>query len=525
MKSFYFIHQAPDLMALRAQLADPACGGYVSFEGLVRNNNEGQQVHRLEYEAFEELAVKEGQRIVDEALRRFGVQRAMCVHRLGALDIGGLAVWVGVSAGHRGEAFAACRYIIDEVKHRVPIWKKEHYLSGDSGWVNCERCAVASVPDADAADDHHHRSHAHSAPQRSPTALRFDYSRQMSLPEVGAEGQKRLAAARVLVIGAGGLGVPVLTYLAGAGIGTLGIADADVVDASNLHRQTLYQLADVGAPKAQLATQRLRSLNPEITLRAHSERMTSANIEAVLDGYDIVVDCTDNFSAKFLINDAAVRLKKHAIFASIYQYEGQLQVYRADADGACLRCLWPEATRDGLVGNCAEAGVLGPVPGVLGSLQALEVLKLLLRLPGQLREEILLLDLLTLQQQKIRTTRAADCDHSGTGQLIAQGGEHELNFSDLAQAVKAGYRIVDIREAQEIEEQPLAAENVLNIPTGVLLADPSVLSAAENYLLVCARGARSQSAVDRLRHQGVSNAFSLAGGVRSLCSVQSAITR
>jgi adenylyltransferase/sulfurtransferase len=153
IQSFYFADAAIDPSALRKQLADPSCGGFVSFEGWVRNNNEGHNVTQLEYEAFVDLAVKEGTRIVNEAIQAFGVAQAACVHRVGALAIGDVAVWVGVSSGHRDEAFKACRYIIDEVKHRVPIWKKEHYVSGDSGWVNCERCA-------EHADEHTH-SHTH----------------------------------------------------------------------------------------------------------------------------------------------------------------------------------------------------------------------------------------------------------------------------------------------------------------------------------------------------------------------------
>jgi molybdopterin synthase catalytic subunit len=143
MNAFRFSRVTIDGAALRAELGDPASGGFAAFEGWVRNHNEGRDVRRLEYEAFEELAVKEGQRIVRAAVDRFGVAHALCVHRVGALEIGELAVWVGVSSGHRGEAFDACRYIIDEVKHRLPIWKKEHYMTGNSGWVNCERCAEA----------------------------------------------------------------------------------------------------------------------------------------------------------------------------------------------------------------------------------------------------------------------------------------------------------------------------------------------------------------------------------------------
>jgi molybdopterin synthase catalytic subunit len=161
MAVFRFTSTPIECEPLRAALADPACGGYASFEGWVRDSNEGQRVRALEYEAFEALAVREGERIVAEAVARFGVAHAACAHRIGQLDVGELAVWVGVSAAHRDEAFRACRYIIDEVKHRLPIWKKEHYLNGDSGWVNCERCAQPAVDPREEAH-HHHRAHEHS---------------------------------------------------------------------------------------------------------------------------------------------------------------------------------------------------------------------------------------------------------------------------------------------------------------------------------------------------------------------------
>ena len=192
MTTFRFSTEPLDILALRTELQGAAAGGYSSFEGWVRNHNEGRQVRRLEYEAFEALAVKEGERIVAEALARFGVERAACVHRVGSLEIGDIAVWVGVSARHRHEAFLACRYIIDAVKHRVPIWKKEHYLDGDSGWVNCERCAAAAPP----PDDHgaactQHPEHGHHHTQVANRLPEPDYSRQIVLPEVGTTGQRR----------------------------------------------------------------------------------------------------------------------------------------------------------------------------------------------------------------------------------------------------------------------------------------------------------------------------------------------
>jgi sulfur-carrier protein adenylyltransferase/sulfurtransferase len=348
----------------------------------------------------------------------------------------------------------------------------------------------------------------------SPVA-RPDYSRQIALRDVGEAGQAKLRAARVLVIGAGGLGVPVLTYLAGAGVGTLGIVDGDTLDASNLHRQTLYSLGDVGEPKARLAAERLRALNPEVNARTHLERFTVCNAASLLADYDLVVECSDNFATKFLVNDAAVMTHKPAIFASVYQYEGQLQVYRADDDSACLRCLWPEATRDGLVGNCAEAGVLGPVPGVLGSLQALEALKLLLGLPG-LTNEMVLLDLLTLEQRKLRTVRRADCNHESRVLETTAAPTLEVTFATLDPAVGEGFKVIDIREPDEVTTAPITRAPATHIPLARLLASSDGLKRNERYLLVCARGARSRAAVEHLRERGFTQAYSLKGGLAAL---------
>jgi sulfur-carrier protein adenylyltransferase/sulfurtransferase len=524
MKTFGFSHSPIDPQSLRVALEDPAAGGYAAFEGWVRNHNEGHAVTRLDYEAFEALANKEGERIVQEAIERFGVVKAACVHRIGSLAIGDMAVWVGVSSRHRAEAFAACRYIIDEVKHRVPIWKKEHYVTGDSGWVNCERCAAHEGVGRGARGAGQNGLtrliQTRSAPSVSTQAPRpepraqADYSRQIALRAVGPAGQAKLRAARVLVIGAGGLGVPVLTYLAGAGVGTLGIVDGDTLDASNLHRQTLYSLADIGKPKATLAAERLHALNPEVNVRAHLERFTAANALALTTDYDLVVECSDNFATKFLANDAALAARKPAIFASVYQYEGQLQVYRPTDDCACLRCLWPEATRDGLVGNCAEAGVLGPVPGVLGSLQALEALKLLLGLPG-LTNEIVLLDLLTLEQRKLRTPRRMDCDHARRI-TVAPPANLEVRFTNLQSAAEAGFKIIDVRDPEEVSRLPIRHTPSQHIPLATLLASHDELDRNEPYLLICARGTRSRAAAEHLRECGFGAAYSLQGGLTGL---------
>lgn len=539
MRAFEFSDRALDLAALHGTVKDVTCGGYASFEGWVRDHNDGRRVRHLEYEAYQELAVKEGERIVEEAIRRFGVTRARCVHRVGDLALGDLAVWVGVSSAHRGEAFAACRYIIDEVKHRVPIWKKEHYVDGDSGWVNCERCAAAVTESATHAhhdhdpdhQNHHHHHHHHdhgdrhdaaqAAVSAHPAGLpRPDYSRQMVLREVGAAGQARLRAARVLVIGAGGLGAPVLTYLAGAGIGTLGVIDGDVIDASNLHRQTLFTMADLGRAKALVAAERLRAQNPEVDVRPFVERADRTRLPALAEGYDVLVDCSDNFSTRFVVNDVAVSLGKAAVLASIYQYEGQLQVLTAGS--SCLRCVWPDATRDGTVGNCAEAGVLGPVPGVLGSLQAVEVLKLLLGLPSPARDAVVLVDLMTLETRRLiarrnhecsgACVRVAEAERIAAGTPAATAADVEADITLLDGAERARYVVVDLRDGQEVAAAPAPGPTV-HLPLARLLENPHQLDAGGRYLLLCARGSRSRAAALALREAGFRSVWSLRGGL------------
>jgi sulfur-carrier protein adenylyltransferase/sulfurtransferase len=517
MNFFSFTTTAIDTEAERQRVVDPACGGYASFEGWVRDHNEGQQVRHLEYEAFELLATKEGERILAAAVERFGVEHAACVHRVGDLQLGEMAVWVGVSARHRQEAFLACRYIIDEVKHRVPIWKKEHYVNGDSGWVNCERCAA--VPQDHDHDHHHDQAVAHPQAQPAATRSTADYSRQQALKEVGETGQAKLRAARVLVIGAGGLGVPVLSYLAGAGIGRIGIVDGDRLEASNLHRQPLYSFASVGQPKAQLAAERLRALNPDVDVQTYGLRLTARNAADVVAGWDLVIDCTDNFSTKFLINDVCVSARKPAILSSIYQYEGQLQVIRPDTQGACLRCIWPEATRDGLVGNCAEAGVLGPVPGVFGSLQALEALKILLGLPGQLGDELLVMDLLTLQVSRMKARRASACAAGPCTRIPAVPGAEtqlQVRFESLDRAQAAGYTVIDIREPDEVADEPAPGTDIRLMPMQQLLRADLALPRNGKYLLVCASGRRSLAAAQTLHERGFEQVASLTGGVTAL---------
>jgi adenylyltransferase/sulfurtransferase len=508
MKHFSLSSTAVDVAQLHAVLQHPGSGGFCTFEGWVRNSNEGREVDGLEYEAYAELAIAEGERIVGEALARYGVNAAHCMHRTGHLKVGDLAVWIGVASAHRDEAFRACRYIIDEVKHRLPIWKKEHYLDGDTAWVACA---------------HTHRAHEHehlpAHEHASEPPFVPDYSRQTRLRDVGETGQAKLAAARVLVIGAGGLGCPVLAYLAGAGVGTLGIVDGDRLDASNLHRQTLYDARDIGELKVQLAAKRIAALNPTITVQTFAEPLHAGNAADVFAQFDLVVECSDDMRSRYLCNDAAVLTSTPLILASVYQYEGQLQVVTAKPDAPCLRCLWPQQPAPGVAGSCVESGVLGPVAGVLGAMQATEALKVLLDLPRPADHALLLVNLIEGTSQRLPIDPAQGCAlHGGCIEVarraLAQAQDEQVvdvAFDSLDEAIATGYTLVDVRELDEIGDRPLPVLS-RQLPSSQIEARASEL-ASGRVLLVCSTGRRSGHAARKLREKGMRNVHSLAGGI------------
>ena len=342
-----------------------------------------------------------------------------------------------------------------------------------------------------------------------------DYSRQLLLKEIGPEGQAKLANSRVLVVGAGGLGSPVLQYLAGAGVGYLGVVDSDTLDASNLHRQPIYALSDVGQSKVALARAAVAAINPSVVVETHDARFTADNAREWVEGCDVVVDCSDNFRTKFLINDAAVLARRPAVFASVYQYEGQLQVYKPESGHACLRCLWPDATADGVVGNCAQAGVLGPVPGIFGSLQALLTLKILLGLEGQLAGEILLLDFMNFSSLLLKAPRRGSCSAPNCTlihEIAREETDLEITLPSLAAAAAQHLEVIDIRTAAEVAARPAA---VRHIAMPDLLANPDQLSRAGRYVLVCASGMRSLATARELRKRGL-KVHSLTGGLQGL---------
>ncbi len=459
----------------------PASGATASFVGTVRDLNEGRDVERLEYEAYEPLASTEGAKILAEAMDRFGLLGAACVHRVGMLEIGDVAIRAEAQARHRHEAFLACEYIVDEVKRRVPIWKKEHYIDGASDWINAGGAADAAAQEHDF------------------------YRRQMRLPSFGDEGQAKLRAARVLVVGAGGLGCPALVYLAAAGVGHITLVDSDRIEASNLHRQPLFVYVDRGRPKAEVAAERLRAQNPFVQVQAQVDRVTPVNVGVLFREADLVLDCTDNFATKFLLSDAAILYRKPVIQASLYQFEGQMFVI--EPGGPCLRCLWPETPASDCVGSCAEVGVLGSVAGVLGAMQAHEALRRLLGHPEALKGELLTFDLTTFETHGLIVTRNPACPACGSSASVVL----EENYEVEPTADLSFYTLVDIREPDESAVQPCLGARLLPLSTFGLSDLPE-----GEILLVCQVGIRSLDLAIRLRKQGIQRVHSLRGGVEAL---------
>ena len=521
---FRLTTEAVDPVALKAELEEPRAGSIVVFEGLVRNHNEGLSVDSLEYEAFADLCFAEADRIMGEAKKKFGVYDVRCTHRVGHLAIGDIAVWIGVSSAHRSAGFQACRFIIDEIKTRLPIWKKEHYSSGEAEWVNCQQCAQA----VQGHDHHHHHGDETCSGHHHQESLKFTeeayYSRQVSLPGFGKEGQQALREARVLVIGAGGLGSAALPYLATAGIGTLGISDGDLVDASNLHRQILYGWKDVEHYKADVAAEKLKAMNPFIEVIPHREHIDFENAQRLISLYDVVVDCTDNFKAKFLIHDLCRLLKKPLVQASIFQMEGQIQVFDPRVEAGCLRCEWPVIPEEGCVGTCVDAGVLGVIPGYFGTLQAMEAIKLLIDWQSPLRHQTQLVDLTSGQQMPIERRQNPRCPLCGEKPSItgievenyqAKTKDFEVAGRVFADLVK-DYVLIDIRGGDERSQDGEWVEQMAHLPGASVEQCVAFGGNKGPLLIVCRKGIRSLNLVEQIRQAGFDKVYSLAGGTEGL---------
>jgi molybdopterin/thiamine biosynthesis adenylyltransferase/rhodanese-related sulfurtransferase len=345
------------------------------------------------------------------------------------------------------------------------------------------------------------------------------YSRHLLIPEVGLAGQEKLAAARVLVIGAGGLGSPVLAYLAAAGVGRIGIVDDDEVDITNLQRQILYDTDDVGKSKARTAAERLHALNPQVALDVLPIRLTAENAREIVRLYDVVIDGTDTFAARYLINDACVLEGKPDVYGSIFRFDGQVSVFGAKG-GPCYRCLYPEPPPPELVPNCAEGGVLGVLAGMIGTWQASEALKLVLGIGTPLIGRLLLVDALDARVREVRVARDPACPLCGDAPTLldvstdatttaVDAGDREIAAADLDAALAGDprARLLDVREPHEAVLG--APDGAVSIPATVLEARMHELDPTLHYIVACRVGVKSRWAAKRLREAGF-------GGVRHL---------
>jgi sulfur-carrier protein adenylyltransferase/sulfurtransferase len=355
------------------------------------------------------------------------------------------------------------------------------------------------------------------------------YSRHLILPEVALEGQQRLKASRVLLIGAGGLGSPLALYLTAAGVGTIGLVDFDVVDVTNLQRQIVHGSKDVGRPKLESARDRLKDMNPHVHVEGYETRLTSENALEIIRDYDIVIDGTDNFATRYLTNDACVILGKPNVYGSIYRFEGQSSVF-ATEDGPCYRCLYPEPPPPGLVPSCAEGGVLGVLPGLVGTIQATEGIKLLLGIGEPLIGRLLLIDALSMQFRTMRLRKNPDCPACGTheirelidyDQFCGIGGDPlqdphgipEITPAELAakQQRRDDFDLIDVREPHEWAIAKIPGARL--VPLSAFTESLSSFDSARDIVVTCKMGGRSAKAVRQLQAAGFKKVWNLAGGI------------
>ncbi|MBL9138000.1 MAG: molybdopterin-synthase adenylyltransferase MoeB [Verrucomicrobiales bacterium] len=358
------------------------------------------------------------------------------------------------------------------------------------------------------------------------------YSRHLILPEVGMAGQKKICSTTVLCIGAGGLGSPIAMYLAAAGIGKLGIVDFDTVDFSNLQRQLLHGTEDVGKPKAESAKETIQSLNPNVEVVLHTTRLSSENALDIIGQYDIVVDGTDNFPTRYLTNDACVLLRKPNVYGSIFRFDGQASVFAPHLGGPCYRCLYPEPPPPGMVPSCAEGGVLGVLPGIVGCIQATEILKLALGKGSSLIGRLLLFNALDMKFKELKLRRDPQCplcgEHPSIHQLIdyeqfcgvtseppaPDHNSDEVTVQDMKKALgdsKSGIKVIDVREPDEYQIAHVAG--VPLIPLSLLPQRFTELDPNQQIYIHCKSGVRSLKALRFLREQGFKYVKSVKGGI------------
>jgi molybdopterin/thiamine biosynthesis adenylyltransferase/rhodanese-related sulfurtransferase len=356
------------------------------------------------------------------------------------------------------------------------------------------------------------------------------YARHLIIPDVGIDGQKRLKAARVLLVGAGGLGSPLALYLAAAGVGHIGIVDFDVVDVTNLQRQILHGTKDVGRSKLASARERIADINPFVELTTYETALTSKNALGIIEKYDLVADGTDNFPTRYLVNDACVMLGKPNVYGSVFRFEGQASVF-STKDGPCYRCLFPEPPPPGMVPSCAEGGVLGVLPGLIGTIQATEAIKLILGIGEPLVGRLLLVDALGAQFRTVKVRKNPACPMCGTHEITElidydefcgipqaaatmkqEGDMPEITPIELAERLRAGdVDLIDVREPHEWDIAHIPGARL--IPLGSFPAAIPSLDGTRDIVVQCRSGARSGRAVRLLQAAGFTRVRNLAGGI------------
>jgi sulfur-carrier protein adenylyltransferase/sulfurtransferase len=350
-------------------------------------------------------------------------------------------------------------------------------------------------------------------------AERQRYQKHLNLPEMGVEGQLKLKNARVLVVGAGGLGCPVLLYLTAAGVGTIGVVDADVVDLSNLQRQVIYTTNEVGKSKAKTAVAHLKKLNPDLTFDTYPVALETSNARSIINEYDIVVDCTDNFTVRYLINDVCVLLNKPFVYGAIHRFEGQVSVFNYQ-NGPTYRCLFPEFPNEIEIPNCNDTGVLGVLPGVIGTYQANEVLKLIAGIGQPLSGTLLLVDLLAMTSQKIKVARRPNAEQVAKKGLETRStipvGPQKITVLGLAEWLTEGRDVflLDVRERPEFDVCHLDGATL--IPVGMISNNIKRIPTDRPVVVYCHHGMRSANVINYLHTQaGLTNLFNLEGGIHA----------
>lgn len=443
-------------------LQNSSAGAYVSFEGWVRNHNAGREVASLEYEIYPELALSQGKLIITEAKNKFKIADAHCIHRYGHLNINELAIWIGVTATHRDDAYRASRYIIDQIKYRLPVWKKEYYINGEADWVFCR--------------DHHHH-------------ISFDEEKYYSSQKTLIQYQD-LKNKNVLVVGAGGLGCPVLVALTGAGVGQITIVDQDKVSVENLHRQYLYQYDSVGKYKSEEALCFLKKMNPFIKFQHYSKKVQ----EVQFAKYDLVIDCTDNLEAKLYLHDLCFQKKIPLVSAAIYKMQGQVRSFLMHKNEGCWRCACDSdqgALGDYYLKSCDNVGVTTTITNYIGSIQANEALEYLLNQKNNTSEYSLFLDLKNLSQMKIKNHHQPNCT---TCSLIFKGNIEVRSFELNDSIMSSDLLIWDVSQINVEEEQLLEQK----------------LKQQKKIVLKCSRGIQSKSLAKYFRSKGYDTVYYLS---------------